>query len=75
MLGSRTPSISQLHMGSSQGERGNYCRGTEEKGQSLRGTKTIFGNSNIRKQIVDLGGKEQANLFQRNKETGTPPPP
>ena len=38
-----------------------------------RGTKTIFGNREHRKQIFDfLGTKEQANLFQGKKGTGTP---
>ena len=38
-----------------------------------RGTKTIFGSGNIRKQIFDfLGTGEHANLFQVNKGKGTP---
>ena len=42
-----------------------------------RGTnKKYLGTGNIRKQIFDfLGTGEQANLFQGNKGTGTPPPP
>ena len=50
------------------GEQGN-------KGQILRGTKKILGNRAHRKQIFNSGGTgEQANLFQGNKGTGTPPP-
>ena len=48
------------------GEQGN-------KGQILRGTKTILGKREHRKQIFDFWGtEEQANLFQGNKGTGTP---
>ena len=52
--------------------------------QGNRGTKVKFwgeqrqywGTGNIRKQIFDFGGTgEQADLFQGNKATGTPPPP
>ena len=51
------------------GEQGN-------KGQILRGTKTILGNREHRKQIFGFWGTgEQANLFQGNKGIGTPPPP
>ena len=54
------------------GEQGN-------KGQILRGTgeqRQYWGTGNIRKQIFDFWGTgEQANLFQGNKGTGTPPPP
>ena len=54
------------------GEQGN-------KGQILRGTgeqRRYWGTGNIRKQIFDIWGTgEQANLFQGNTETGTPPPP
>ena len=39
-----------------------------------RGTKTIWGTGNIRKQMFDFWGTgEQANLLQGNKGTGTPP--
>ena len=52
------------------GEQGN-------KGQILRGTgeqRQYWGTGNIRKQIFDFWGTgEQANLFQGNKGTGTPP--
>ena len=52
------------------GEQGN-------KGQILRGTREqrqYWGTGNIRKQIFDFWGTgEQANLFQGNKGTGTPP--
>ena len=38
-----------------------------------RGTKTILGNREHRKQFFDFfGTKEQANLFQGKKGTGTP---
>ena len=54
------------------GEHGN-------KGQILRETgeqRQYWGTGNIRKQIFDFWGTgEQANLFQGNKGTGTPPPP
>ena len=52
------------------GEQGN-------KGQILRGTgeqRQYLGTGNIRKQIFDFWGTGgQANLFQGNKGTGTPP--
>ena len=52
------------------GEQGN-------KGQILRGTgeqRQYWGTGNIRKQVFDFWGTgEQANLFQGNKGTGTPP--
>ena len=39
-----------------------------------RGTKTILGNREHRKQFFNFGGTwEQANLFQENKGTGNPP--
>ena len=45
----------------------------------MRGTgdkRQYWETGNIRKQIFDfLGTGEQANLFQGNKGTGTPPPP
>ena len=53
------------------GEHGN-------KGQILRGTgeqRQYWGTGNIRKQFFNFCGiEEQANLFQGNKGTGTPPP-
>ena len=45
-----------------------------KKGQILRGTETILGNREFKKTKFE-GTEEQANLFQRNKETSTPPPP
>ena len=54
------------------GEQGNKCqifRGTGEQRQ-------YWETGNIRKQIFHFWGTgEQANLFQGNKGTGTPPPP
>ena len=51
-----------------QGNKGQILRGTEEQRQ-------YWGTGNIRKQIFDFWGTgEQANLFQGNKGTGTPPP-
>ena len=51
------------------GEQGN-------KGQILRGTgeqRQYWRTGNIRKQIFNFWGtREQANLFQGNKGTGTP---
>ena len=51
------------------GEHGN-------KGQILMGTgehRQYWGTGNIRKQIFDFWGTgEKGNLFQGNKETGTP---
>ena len=44
-----------------------------KKGQILRGTETILWNREYKKTKFE-GTEEQANLFQRNKETGTPPP-
>ena len=50
-----------------QGSNGQILRGTGEQ-------KQYWGTGNIRKQIFDfLGTGEQANLFQGNKGTGTPP--
>ena len=47
------------------------------KGQILRetwGQRQYWGTGNIRKHIFDFWGTgEQANLFQGNKGTGTPP--
>ena len=63
------------------GEQGKRVFISEEqgnKGQIVRGTgeqRQYWGTGNIRKQIFDFGGTgEQANLFQGNKGTGTPPP-
>ena len=60
-----------------QGKKGIYFRGTGEQGQILKGTgekRQYWGAGNIRKQFLDFGGTgEQANLFQGNKRTGTPP--
>ena len=63
------------------GNRGKrvFISGEEgSKGQILRGTgeqRQYWGTGNIRKQIFDFWGTwEQANLFQGNKGTGTPPP-
>ena len=65
-----------------QGFLGNRGKGylfQGNKGQILRGTgeqRQYWGTWNIRKQIFDFQGTgEQANLFQGNKGTGTPPPP
>ena len=44
-----------------------------KKGQILRGTKTILGNREYKKTKFK-GTEEQANLFQKNKETCTPHP-
>ena len=44
-----------------------------KKGQILRGTETILGNRECKKTKFE-GTEEQVNLFQRNKETCTPPP-
>ena len=50
-----------------QGKRGIYFRGTGEQRQ-------YWGTGNIRKQIFDFWvTREQANLFQGNKGTGTAP--
>ena len=64
------------------GNRGNgaFISGEQgNKGQILRGTgeqRQYWGTGNISKQIFDFWGTgEQANLFQGNKGTGTPPPP
>ena len=47
--------------------------GTKANFEGNRGTKTILGNREHRKQIFDFWGTgEQANLFQGNKGTGTP---
>ena len=45
-----------------------------KKGQILSGTETILGNWEYKK-IKFYRIEEQANLFQSNKETYTPPPP
>ena len=44
-----------------------------KKGQILRETETILGNWECKKTKFE-GTEEQANLFQRNKETCTPHP-
>ena len=52
-----------------QGNKGQILRETGEQRQYL-------GTGNIRKHIFDFWGTwEQANLFQGNKGTNTPPPP
>ena len=60
------------------GNRGKGYLFQGNKGQILRGTgeqRQYWGTGNIRKQIFDFRGTgEQANLFQRNKGTGTPNP-
>ena len=60
-----------------QGKQGIYFRGTGEQRLILRGTgeqRQYWGTGNIRKHIFDFWGTgEQANLFQGNKGTGTPP--
>ena len=43
-----------------------------KKGQISRGTETILGNRENKKTKLE-GTEEQANLFQRNKETCPPP--
>ena len=43
-----------------------------KKSQILRGTETILGNREYKKTKFE-GTEEQANLFQRNKETCTAP--
>ena len=42
-----------------------------KKGESWRGTETILGNREYKKTKFE-GTEEQANLFQRNKETLLP---
>ena len=45
-----------------------------KKANTLRGTKTIFWKIEHKKTNFRIRGKrEHANLFQRNKGTGTPP--
>ena len=60
------------------GNRGKRYLFQGNKGQILRGTweqRQYWGAGNIRKHIFDFWGTgEQANLFQGNKGTGTPPP-
>ena len=60
------------------GEQGKGHLFQGSKGQMLKGTgeqRQYWGTGNIRKQIFDFwGAREQANLFQGNKGTGTPPP-
>ena len=57
------------------GEQGKmaFISGEQKKCQILRGTETILGNREYKKTKFE-GTEEQANLFQRNKETCTPPP-
>ena len=51
------------------GEQGN-------KGQILRGTKTILGNREHKKtNFRFLGNRGTSQFIQGNKGTGTPPPP
>ena len=60
-----------------QEKRGIFSRGTGEPMQNFegnRGTKTILGNRDLRKQIIDFWGTgEQANLFQGTREQVPPP--
>ena len=54
------------------GEQGNEDQILRRTGEQ----RQYWGTGNIRKQIFDFWGTgEQANLFQGNKGTGTPPPP
>ena len=56
-----------------QGEKGIYIMGTWEQSPNFEGNRQYYGTGNIRKQIFDFWGtREQANLFQWNKGTGTP---
>ena len=61
-----------------QGKKGIYFSGTVEQRPNFevkRGTKTILGNRKHNKGYLRFWGTgEQANLFQENKGTGTPPP-
>ena len=78
LLGSLTWSISQVHTRHSQGfwwtREMPFISGKQrKKGQISRGTETILGNREYKKTKIE-GTEEQANLFQRNKETCTHPP-
>ena len=57
------------------GVKGIYFRGTGEQRPNFegsRGTKTILGNREHKKQIFEFWRTgEQANVFQGNKGTGT----
>ena len=63
-----TWSMGQVHMGKMAFISGDQ----RKKGQILRRTETILGNREYKKTKFE-GTEEQANLFQRNKETCTPP--
>ena len=54
-----------------------FISGEQRKRANFLGEQRQYsGTGNIRKQIFDLWKKrEHANLFQRNRETGTQPPP
>ena len=57
-----------------RGKKSIYFRGTRPNFEGNRGKRQYWGTGNIRKQIFDFWGTgEQANLFQGNKGTGTPP--
>ena len=61
-----------------QGNKGIYFRGTGEQRPNFEGKqgeqRQYWGTGNIENQIFDIWGTgEQANLFQGNKGTGTPP--
>ena len=61
------------------GGKGISFRGTGDQRPNFEGNREkrqYWGTGNIRTQIFDFWGTgEQANLFQGNKGTGTPPPP
>ena len=54
-------------------ENGIFSGEQRKKGQTLTGAETILRNREYKKTKFE-GTEEQANLFQRNKETCTPPP-
>ena len=56
--------------------KGHLFQGNRGKMPIFRKTNTIFGMREHKKTIFRFWGTmEQSNLFQSNKETGTPPPP
>ena len=63
-----------IRRGLSEQGKMSFILGAQRKGQILRRTESILGNREYKKTKFE-GTEEQANLFQRNKETCTPPPP
>ena len=59
-----------------QGKRASISREQGIEGQILKGTKTILGNREHRKQIFNFGEQENKPIYFRvTREQVHPPPP